>query len=106
MPRAMCSWCYALSQLSDDEVFDDHGVGQLKGSQTMAQQCYMAWLQAKVQFKPFPMELDTIDGVSMEWGEPSSKLLKIPLLKRDPIRTTWISSNMDKVMKEKLIAFL
>lgn len=84
----------------------DHGVGHLKGSQTVARQYYSARLQYKNPFEPLSTELDSRDEVSEERSKLSSELLKVPLSKEIPTQMTWISSNLDEVMWEKIIVFL
>lgn len=52
------------------------------------------------------MGLDTSDELSKEHGEPLGDLPEILLSKGEPRRIVWIGSDLDKVIKERLIAFL
>lgn len=51
------------------------------------------------------MGLDTRDELSEKHGESLGDLLKISLAKGDPSQMVRIISDLDKVTKERLIAF-
>ena len=89
-----------------------NGVGQIKGNQAMAQQCFAAKLkaegqptQAEVQLE-LPMGLDARDDLIEQHAQPTEDLLDVLLRKEDLNQMIKINSCLDEVTKSRLISLV
>ena len=78
----------------------DYGVGELRGSQMAARECYVAMMEME----------DQVQALSIEEHrtvtEPAEKLEEIPFDSSDPGRTTKIGTLAHPAIRQELIAFL
>ena len=78
----------------------DYEVGELRGSQMVAHECYIAMMEME----------DQVQALSIEEHrtvtEPVEKLEEIPLESSDPGRTTKIGTLANPTIRQELITFL
>ena len=78
----------------------DYGVGELRGSQMAARECYIAMMEMKDQVQALNIkEHQTVT-------EPVEKLEEIPLDNSDLDRTTKIKTLANPAIRQELITFL
>ena len=78
----------------------DYEVGELRGSQMAARECYIAMMEMKDQVQALNIkEHRTVT-------EPIEKLEEIPLDNSDPDRTTKIGTLTNPAIRQELITFL
>ena len=78
----------------------DYGVGELRGSQVAARECYIAMMEMEDQVQAMNIEEHRM---VTELGE---KLEEIPLDNSDPDRTTKIGTLANPAIRQELITFL
>uniref|UniRef100_A0A2N9FZB4 Uncharacterized protein n=1 Tax=Fagus sylvatica TaxID=28930 RepID=A0A2N9FZB4_FAGSY len=78
----------------------EHGIGELKGDQATARECYFASLGPEATHQT--MKID--EGHKLV--EPTEELEMIALDDDKPSKTTSIGTKMDRTMREALISFL
>ena len=75
----------------------EQGVGEIRGDQVLARECYQAILPAKEN------HMWTIEDKTPEIVE---KLETIELVEGDPTKTTQVRTNLNPKTKEEIISFL
>ena len=78
----------------------DYGVGELRGSQMAAHECYVAMMEMEDQVQVLSIE------EHRTVTEPAEKLEEIPLDSSDPGRTTKIGTLAHPAIRQELITFL
>ena len=78
----------------------EHGIGELKGDQATARECYFASLRPETKHQT--MKID--EGQRLV--EPSEELEKVVLDDKKPDQTTSIGTKMDGGLRESMIKFL
>uniref|UniRef100_A0A2N9ICY4 Uncharacterized protein n=1 Tax=Fagus sylvatica TaxID=28930 RepID=A0A2N9ICY4_FAGSY len=78
----------------------EHGIGELKGDQATARECYFASLGPEATHQT--MKID--EGHQLV--EPTEELEEIVLDDEKPSKTTSIGTKMDKTIREAMISFL
>ena len=78
----------------------DYGVRELRGSQMVARECYVAMMEMEDQF--LALSIEEYRMVT----EPVEKLEEIPLDSSDPGKTTKIGTLANPAIRQELITFL
>ena len=78
----------------------DYGVGELRGSQVAARECYIAIMEMEDQVQALNIEEHRMVT------EPIKKLEEIPLDNSDPDRITKIGTLANPAIRQELITFL
>ena len=78
----------------------EYGVGELRGSQMAARECYVAMMEMEEQVQALSIE------EHRTVTEPVEKLEEIPLDSSNPGRTTKIGTLADPTIRHELITFL
>ena len=78
----------------------DYGVGELRGSQVAARECYVAIMEMEDQVQALNIEEHRMVT------EPIKKLEEIPLDNSDPDRMTKIGTLANPAIRQELITFL
>ena len=78
----------------------DYGVGELRGSQVAARECYIAIMEMEDQVQALNIEEHRMVT------EPIKKLEEIPLDNSDPDRMTKIGTLANPAIRQEVITFL
>ncbi|KAK3020511.1 hypothetical protein RJ639_045453 [Escallonia herrerae] len=82
----------------------EHGIGEVKGDQTTARQCYLNSCRSKN--KEALIIKDLLEDSKMQRGEPVEDLMSIEVYPREENKTVRIGSNLKEDTKLKLVNLL
>ncbi|KAK3030768.1 hypothetical protein RJ639_035433 [Escallonia herrerae] len=95
---------YGVDLPPQDEVPKEHGIGEVKGDQSTARQCYMTLCRSKNK-EAFIIE-HLREDTKMQRGEPVEDLVSIEVYPGEKNKTVRIGSNLKEDIKLELVNLL
>ncbi|KAK3022752.1 hypothetical protein RJ639_045617 [Escallonia herrerae] len=95
---------YSVNLSLQDEVPKEHGIGEVKGDQTTARQCYVTSCRSKN--KEVLIIEDLREDTKMQRGEPVKDLVSIEVYPGEENKTVGIGSNLKEDTKLELVNLL
>ena len=74
-----------------------HGIGEIRGDQLLARECYQAVLASKENHAWM---------VEEELEKPAKDLEDVELVEGDPTKVTKVGGGLDPILKDKIVEFL